>query len=284
MSLLTKSLCHGGAKPAFTVGKVTIWGAAGVHVDHVPPPLLAQISFSYDIIEAPLKYNKGGGKLFRKATQFYHSIPELPCLYIDWHDRDEPPVPFKFWHHLVSDLKEQTVESNLILNCMGGHGRTGTALACLAYCANLVPEGEDAIEWLRAAYCKEAVESEVQIDYLKSNGVFTNVVPTYKEFTYGNSYSWEKCTKCAYYATPEEAKNSVATGGAVICGDCSGKKPKKSISEIQNRFCQVCNYSLTHKEEAHSTVIGVDICKPCEDKFGIEGAKESSDIPPMSWW
>jgi protein-tyrosine phosphatase len=44
--------------------------------------------------------------------------------------------------------------------CLGGHGRTGTALACLAVLTG-TPSSE-AVAWVRAAYCEKAVETDEQ--------------------------------------------------------------------------------------------------------------------------
>jgi hypothetical protein len=46
------------------------------------------------------------------------------------------------------------------LGCLGGHGRTGTALACLAVLAS-TPASE-AVSWVRASYCRSAVETAAQ--------------------------------------------------------------------------------------------------------------------------
>ena len=46
------------------------------------------------------------------------------------------------------------------VGCLGGHGRTGTALACLAVLTG-TPPGE-AVAWVRAEYCEKAVETDEQ--------------------------------------------------------------------------------------------------------------------------
>jgi hypothetical protein len=46
------------------------------------------------------------------------------------------------------------------LGSMGGHGRTGTALACLAVLAGCPPAG--AVAWVRANYCQSTVETAEQ--------------------------------------------------------------------------------------------------------------------------
>jgi len=50
--------------------------------------------------------------------------------------------------------------------CVGGHGRTGTFLAALTCVAAGEP---DAIAYVREHYCKKAVETKSQIDFLVKN-------------------------------------------------------------------------------------------------------------------
>jgi protein-tyrosine phosphatase len=44
--------------------------------------------------------------------------------------------------------------------CVGGHGRTGTVLACMAILAG-VP-ALDAVEWVRSTCCRRAVQEPAQ--------------------------------------------------------------------------------------------------------------------------
>jgi hypothetical protein len=46
------------------------------------------------------------------------------------------------------------------VGCLGGHGRTGTALACLAVLTGT--PADEAIAWVRAVYCEKAVETDEQ--------------------------------------------------------------------------------------------------------------------------
>lgn len=46
------------------------------------------------------------------------------------------------------------------VGCLGGHGRTGTALACLAVLTGT--PAADAVDWVRANYCYKAVEADSQ--------------------------------------------------------------------------------------------------------------------------
>lgn len=54
------------------------------------------------------------------------------------------------------------------VGCLGGHGRTGTALACVAVLTG-TPPGE-AVAWIRAAYCERAVETDEQRAFVAGFG------------------------------------------------------------------------------------------------------------------
>lgn len=49
------------------------------------------------------------------------------------------------------------------IGCVGGHGRTGTALACLAVLGG--QRSAEAITWVRGNYCPAAVETTAQEEF-----------------------------------------------------------------------------------------------------------------------
>jgi hypothetical protein len=70
------------------------------------------------------------------------------------------------------------------VGCIGGHGRTGTILSAIV--AQMTDE-KDAIQWVRKHYCKKAVESKEQVEFLmkhygvsKASGSKDHVVRAYK--------------------------------------------------------------------------------------------------------
>lgn len=83
------------------------------------------------------------------------------ALYIPWKDHGLPEIPLNRAAEFIVDaynLAElgQSVE----IGCIGGHGRTGTVLACMAVLAG-VP-GKDAADWVWKNYCTKAIESAKQ--------------------------------------------------------------------------------------------------------------------------
>jgi hypothetical protein len=61
-------------------------------------------------------------------------------------------------------LDRARVGERVEVGCLGGHGRTGTALACLAILTGC-PSGE-AVAWVRANYCADAVETAEQESFV----------------------------------------------------------------------------------------------------------------------
>jgi hypothetical protein len=86
--------------------------------------------------------------------------PPWPHDHLDWPDFGVPddPAPvlagLQELHHRAS--RGERVE----IGCLGGHGRTGTALAALAVLGGHPPD--EAVAWVRAHYCPQAVETPEQ--------------------------------------------------------------------------------------------------------------------------
>ncbi len=85
-----------------------------------------------------------------------------PWLYVNWPDYGVPG-DVELLCQVVKWTLEQ-IKAGVVVEtgCMGGHGRTGTFLACLLAAQKTDP-GE-AIRYIRDTYCSEAIESEKQVD------------------------------------------------------------------------------------------------------------------------
>ena len=103
--------------------------------------------------------------------------PWEPGEEVLFHIRDmtapEDPVAFKKLIEWVS--VQLAAQKKVHMGCIGGHGRTGTALAALV--KEMMGE-EDAITYVRENYCKKVVESEAQIKFLHKHFGIKKVVPT----------------------------------------------------------------------------------------------------------
>lgn len=100
------------------------------------------------------------GPAWLDKTQFVVDFDEI---HMRWPDFSTPEVPPTFWSYLLKQVGEQGYKT-VVFTCDGGHGRTGTALACI-----LVAQGwpaAEAMDFIREGYCKEAIETESQEDYI----------------------------------------------------------------------------------------------------------------------
>jgi hypothetical protein len=86
--------------------------------------------------------------------------PTWPADIVAWPDfglPDEPEVAAR----QIADAFGRAEGGKLVeVGCLGGSGRTGTVLACMAILAGVAP-GE-AIEWVRTEYRPQAVETAEQ--------------------------------------------------------------------------------------------------------------------------
>ena len=97
------------------------------------------------------------------------------------------PKSIDEFRELIAYLSQAVVDQKKIhIGCIGGHGRTGLVLAALVReLMNL----EDAVTYVRENYCKKAVESQQQIDWLFKHFDIMKVEPTKK--TMGSKSKWK---------------------------------------------------------------------------------------------
>jgi hypothetical protein len=84
---------------------------------------------------------------------------------LDWPDMGAPSLTLGFWREAVRLIRKSKRPVGVC--CIGGHGRTGTALAMLAHVMTGGGIG-DPVAWVRKIYCENAVESAAQIEYVRS--------------------------------------------------------------------------------------------------------------------
>jgi hypothetical protein len=93
--------------------------------------------------------------------------PPWPHAHVDWPDFGVPADPAALRETLAGVLDRARRGKVVEVGCLGGHGRTGTALACLAVLAGL-DAGTDAVAWVRGTYCPNAVETEEQVELVRA--------------------------------------------------------------------------------------------------------------------
>jgi Protein-tyrosine phosphatase len=122
---------------------------------------------------------------FLKHTK-YTPAPEPPQLIIPWRDGGVPNFTKARWMDLLADLGQ--LKGRVFIHCMGGHGRTGTALAIMLSLSGALKK--DPVQWLRKNYCEKAVETKSQIDYIESMGIKTSCTPSHMPVMLAHDYKW----------------------------------------------------------------------------------------------
>lgn len=96
---------------------------------------------------------------------------------IDWADGSVPDMTEEYWRNILQDLEKLRTSLgrdslNILVCCVGGHGRTGTALAILAALTGVAPD--DPADFIHEKYCYRAIETRSQCSYIKKiAGLFT---------------------------------------------------------------------------------------------------------------
>lgn len=158
---------HRDVKPVMTIGKCELWGGRETQVMPRADEFECIISLlgSYSKPQSKFTISRGARRMFGKLAAYQQRRNNVLC--IDWPDMQAPKLDYGFWEALAEDLGK--VAGRAAIFCMGGHGRTGTALSALIAVTKYAPalESGDIIQWLRENYCREAVETASQIDYLR---------------------------------------------------------------------------------------------------------------------
>lgn len=178
--------CHEGNVYVFTIGNVNIYGG-GRSRDFEPGKA--------DILISTLKgYEQGlswqAAKTFPRFAEACQHHIVVPIITEDF---KAPTLSKNQWEALVEDLKNIDQPMDALVFCVGGHGRTGTVLSVLYGLTH--PDGGDPVKRIRELYCKKAVESTSQLDYIElMTGIKVEEKPSktytqsYNSQAYGNYY------------------------------------------------------------------------------------------------
>jgi protein-tyrosine phosphatase len=79
---------------------------------------------------------------------------------LDWPDFGVPADASTADREIRAAFERARQGERVEVACVGGHGRTGSVLACMAVLAG-VPAAE-AVEWVRSRYCRRAVQEPSQ--------------------------------------------------------------------------------------------------------------------------
>jgi protein-tyrosine phosphatase len=167
----TRWCSHSGTKVAFRMNGKSLAGARGDLVDPTQADLVVDCAEHYKASASVLSGT--AAELIEKLKPW---VANPPVLKIDWPDGSAPTrLVAEFWSALWLALPARTV-----VCCMGGHGRTGTALACLVLaaqaCSGHPLSAVAAVRLVREQHCDEAVETTGQEAYIARVAVALNAL------------------------------------------------------------------------------------------------------------
>ncbi len=167
-----------------------------------------------------------GARELLPADLFRRDKP-IPFLHVSWPDYGAVSLGRDWWATFVQALSK--IDGDVVLYCMGGHGRTGTAASILAVlCGWCGPEGCP-VAWVRDNYCAETVESDEQLDYIEHITGRPVTSQASKEWTLpgqGQNRLWPAAT------TPRQANANVTP---------AQPEPDKTPQLSKNRYKKLSN-------------------------------------------
>jgi len=101
--------------------------------------------------------------LYLLADPLEH-LPSWDHTWIEWTDFGLPIEPVAA-HEALRSAWRRAADERVEIACLGGLGRTGTALACLAVLDGL--SADHAIDLVRSRYDLRAIETPEQLDFVK---------------------------------------------------------------------------------------------------------------------
>ena len=87
--------------------------------------------------------------------------PDCLAIMVPWTDHGLPRIKYETVAQTIVNTFEKAKSGEIVeVGCIGGHGRTGTVLACFAILAGV--KAKNAVSWVQKNYCKNAIESDLQ--------------------------------------------------------------------------------------------------------------------------
>lgn len=90
--------------------------------------------------------------------------PTWPAEVIDWPDLGIPSTPLAAATQIHEAYLRARAGQRVEVGCLGGRGRTGTVLACMAVLAGV--EAREAVKWVRTNYDPAAIETPEQENWV----------------------------------------------------------------------------------------------------------------------
>lgn len=177
--------------------------------------------------------------------------PACPNVHLAWSDYGLPDR----WQLAVATIIDAYRRAEdgywVEIGCIGGHGRTGTVLACMAVLSGM--DGYSAVKWVRSTYCSSAIENIDQEWWVHwfdiyVNGGTTDPMPVIK------SYMNKKEKKAAKKKPPIQFQYDEKDWRKITLEPIKkGRKPEYEYGPVLKRTVSKI-YRKKEKKETDKTV------------------------------
>jgi len=166
--MLRENPCRHDPTLIYQIAGVNFYGASRIRLN----------AASLAKVNADLVINLTGFSLYeqkqpvKKAGEAWQGLLDyfapnrVEEIVIDWPDMGTIPAGSAFWAEFFR-LIQDNQKKNVVVFCIGGHGRTGTCVASFMTVL-LGIHGGEAIRFIRSGYCKQAIETREQETYVRS--------------------------------------------------------------------------------------------------------------------
>lgn len=204
--------------------------------------------------------------------------PECLAFFVPWQDYGLPKLAFSRVMEGIKLVHTMAQSGKIVeIGCIGGHGRTGTVLGCLAILTG-VPVA-DAAKWVQDNYCEEAIEGARQEWFLE----WFDAVLHDKEIpempsasTFGQRKKDRSANKKAEVSLYKDSL------GQYYCGGCQTDTKEKE-PEPPPAVCWWCEGTFKRKDPKPAVKSSTGKpTKPFVSASEDKGGKKSSN--PKKWW
>jgi len=237
----------------------------------------------------PNELVKGSEKfdVLKKHIMYQTSIEELR---LDWTDGGIWPAGIMFWQELF-DICKANEFTDIVFCCVGGHGRTGTALLSFAIANSAYHVGMAKMytDELNKRYCYQAVETMAQDDYLHCLEVEVRTQEKQRE----NEVQWiaaesnsaavgtAKMPSMVIDLTKDDSEDNEpaiaqTAKGSWCCINCGHLEEFCTCGKCPscNHYADLCDCTLSEKYQARKLLKEI---KELEERQAIADTKEMTD-------
>lgn len=162
--------------------------------------------------------------------------PSCVATFIPWQDYGLPTVDFARVFEAIQTAWDLSCEGKVVeVGCMGGHGRTGTILACLALLSDPEMTARQAIHHVRKVHCNEAIETNEQewfVAWFRAQLLGETCPPKPTKYVSKHDATWKAATGAA---------QAVKQGGATLVPFGKASPDAGPPIKTTSSWCDECN-------------------------------------------